>query len=922
VSDRHLSDRNIYSAAAKKLGTNLRNHLVVNLRRVVNKALADVPNDAERVLMLYTLYGWKGGPRKKIKPPKKAKTSSSVAPTAEIAPEPPPLLSAPQLDFIRECRRILGFTDDTEELTERWMDKPANLPRILAFFVHVNRLLDHRGELEDDPLNRGPTCFALLPICKIKRHFVTLDTHSIHGVARDAEIVGPECSSKAFLEHGEAHWASMVNHSKHLPQGGRFTGTIETDGVSVCIHYMRPKRKEAEEEADDGENEEAPKAKAKRAPPRPTPEQLSGSRVVVIDPGRTNIVYAVEVLPEAPPKIYRLTRSQYYQESGVVRGGQQAARWLRGVKEELAQLSAASPKGASLPLFQAFIATYLETCEVRWTEALKTRWAQQSLRLYGGKKRVVAKFFSEIACGDLTRPVVIGYGAAKFAPGGKGELSVPTSGVFKACRERFPTYLVDEFRTTKIHHADDSLLQGLDFIRECRRILGFTDDTDELTERWMDKPANLPRILAFFVHVNRLLEHRGELEDDPLNRSPCFALLPICKIKRHFVTLDTHSIHGVARDAEIVGPQCSSKAFLEHGEAHWASMVKHAKHLPKGGRFTGTIETDGVAVCIHYVRPKVSSEGGVAGEKGAIETEESRAAKKPKSTAAQGEEAEEKVAKKPNSSPPRPTAEQLARCRIVVIDPGRTNIIYAVEVTSSGVKVYRLTRAQYYQESGVARGKQQATSWLRGVKDELAQLSTVSPKGADLPAFLLFVATHLATSEARWEEAMKPRWAQMRLRLYGGKKRVLSRFFNEIARGQGGADSRPVVIAYGAAKFAPGGKGELSVPTSGVFKACQERFPTYLVDEFRTTKIHHVDDSLLQGVGERRWKGDNVKTVRGLLWCGSTNEKKSKFINRDFNGAMNIRRCFVSAERPAILDRSKCQGRLQFVRTGRVIRMK
>ncbi|PNH08379.1 hypothetical protein TSOC_005114 [Tetrabaena socialis] len=343
-----------------------------------------------------------------------------------------------------------------------------------------------------------------------------------------------------------------------------------------------------------------------------------------------------------------------------------------------------------------------------------------------------------------------------------------------------------------------------------------------------------------------------------------------------------------------------------------------------GGRFTGTIETDGVAVCIHYVRPKVSSEGGVAGEKGAIETEESRAAKKPKSTAAQGEEAEaeEKVAKKPNSSPPRPTAEQLARCRIVVIDPGRTNIIYAVEVTSSGVKVYRLTRAQYYQESGVARGKQQATSWLRGVKDELAQLSTVSPKGADLPAFLLFVATHLATSEARWEEAMKPRWAQMRLRLYGGKKRVLSRFFNEIARGQGGADSRPVVIAYGAAKFAPGGKGELSVPTSGVFKACQERFPTYLVDEFRTTKIHHVDDSLLQGVGERRWKGDNVKTVRGLLWCGSTNETKSKFVNRDFNGAMNIRRCFVSAERPAILDRSKCQGRLQFVRTGRVIRMK
>ncbi|PNH00238.1 hypothetical protein TSOC_013956 [Tetrabaena socialis] len=510
VSDRHLSDRNIYSAAAIKLGTNLRNHLVVNLRRVVNKALADVPNDAERVLMLYTLYGWKGGPRKKIKPPKKAKTSSSVAPTAEIAPEPPPLLSAPQLDFIQDCRRILGFTDDTEELTERWMDKPANLPRILAFFVHVNRLLEHRGELEDDPLNRGPTCFTLLPICKIKRHFVTLDTHSIHGVARDAEIVGPECSSKAFLEHGEAHWASMVNHSKHLPQGGRFTGTIETDGVSVCIHYMRPKRKEAEEEADDGGNEEAPKAKSKQ---RPTPEQLSGSRVVVIDPGRTNIVYAVEVPPEAPPKIYRLTRSQYYQESGVVQGSQRAARWLRGVKEELAQLSTASPKGASLPLFQAFIATYLETCEVRWTEALKTRWAQQSLRLYGGKKRVVAKFFSEIARGDAgapARPVVIGYGAAKFAPGGKGELSVPTSGVFKACRERFPTYLVDEFRTTKIHHADDSLLQGVGERRwrggEMKTVRGllWCGSTNETKSKFVNRDFNgAMNIRRCFVSAER-----------------------------------------------------------------------------------------------------------------------------------------------------------------------------------------------------------------------------------------------------------------------------------------------------------------------------------------------------------------------------------------------------------------------------------
>ncbi|PNH02916.1 hypothetical protein TSOC_011071 [Tetrabaena socialis] len=449
----------------------------------------------------------------------------------------------------------------------------------------------------------------------------------------------------------------------------------------------------------------------------------------------------------------------------------------------------------------------------------------------------------------------------------------------------------------------------LDFVRECRRILGFTDDAEELTERWMDKPANLPRILAFFVAVNCLLE--GKLEE-PSQVRP-FAILSICKIKRHFVTLDTHSIHGVARDAEIVGPKCSSQAFLEHGDAHWASMVNHAKHLPKGGRFTGTIETDGVSVCIHYMRPKAKEEEGSG----------FAAPNPPKGHVGVETLAEKsKASRNPKSSPLRPTPEQLSRCRIVVIDPGRTNIIYAVEVTPDGVKIYRLTRAQYYQESGVERGKQQAANWLRGTKEELTKLSAASPKGADLQAFLVFVTTHLETSDARWEEALKPRWAQMHLRLYGGKKRVLAKFFDEIARGDPGAPARPVIIGYGAAKFAPGGKGELSVPTCGVFKACRARFPTHLVDEFRSTKVYHADDSILQGVAERRWKGDRMKTVRGLLWCGSTNETKSKFVNRDFNGAMNIRRCFLSEERPAILDRSKCQGRLQFIRTGRVIRMK
>jgi hypothetical protein len=55
----------------------------------------------------------------------------------------------------------------------------------------------------------------------------------------------------------------------------------------------------------------------------------------------------------------------------------------------------------------------------------------------------------------------------------------------------------------------------------------------------------------------------------------------------------------------------------------------------------------------------------------------------------------------------------------------------------------------------------------------------------------------------------KSRWGAQRLRLYGGKKRVLARFFNEVQADVG--ERKTIVIAYGSSKFAPGGKGELSI---------------------------------------------------------------------------------------------------------------
>ena len=119
---------------------------------------------------------------------------------------------------------------------------------------------------------------------------------------------------------------------------------------------------------------------------------------------------------------------------------------------------------------------------------------------------------------------------------------------------------------------------------------------------------------------------------------------------------------------------------------------------------------------------------------------------------------------------------------------------------------------------------------------------------------------------------------------------------------------KTTVVGFGSAKFAPGGKGEVSVPTNRSYKECCYRFATAPVDEFRTSKIYYKDKStVLQSVKRR----DTNKGVRGLLWCCSTIKKENKFISRDLNAAINILHCLVFPKRPMMLCRSKKNKKLE-----------
>lgn len=432
-------------------------------------------------------------------------------------------------------------------------------------------------------------------------------------------------------------------------------------------------------------------------------------------------------------------------------------------------------------------------------------------------------------------------------------------------------------KTTEI-----SSIQLQAIVKEQRSILNFQSN-EKVGPQWLKSDETRKNTLRQWVFFNRFYE---------ANKFKQFVISPIACIRNKFITIDASVLYGILKELNITDAK-SDKKFLENLEEHWKSVLKIKKLTKhsKSKEFTGTINTDGLSLCTHLKELKGAATNTFGGEK--------------------CEEIifDEKVD------------------RILSCDPGRTNILTIVEKIfgSEAFKSYILTRKQYYSDSGVFEAREKSETWNKGIKDELEALSAVSIKGVDLKSHNDYIETFLRVKDALWEEYSKRRWARQRLELYGGKKRVFAKFFNEIIKN--GDANATIKMFYGSAKFAPGSTNELSVPTSRAFRECLARFVVKLVSEFRTSKIHYETDTVLEGINNKIYKSvnqENTKrsrqkvnskrneTLRGLLWYRSTIQKESKFVDRDINAAKNIYRCGILHERPKILCQDKKAKKLEF----------
>lgn len=381
--------------------------------------------------------------------------------------------------------------------------------------------------------------------------------------------------------------------------------------------------------------------------------------------------------------------------------------------------------------------------------------------------------------------------------------------------------------------------ETIEFINQQKQLLGRIDLDGGITLSWLGTHIN--EILKYYHFILKYME---QFED-----TRKFTLAPITRIKCHHITIDTTVLYNMMANLELINSKkLHINDFMSVRDTQFQSVF-NLKNIPDKGTFSYNIETDGVSCSIHFKVPKKDE--------------------KPISN---------KVLKKND--------------RVIAIDPGRSNLVYGVEkLKDNSYKTYKLTRGEYYTNAGMKTANRKSAKWEKDIHNEELIYRQHSLKTTSETEWDKFIKDYSSVYNTLWDTKLEKKWGRERFRVYCLKRKTLDTFFSSM-----NGDVKPI-IAYGAAKFNPNSKHELSAPTTYVSKCCMKHFSTIFVDEYNTTKICSCCDKPLHPVMKDK------KQIRGLRWCSSTNCRT--LLNRDMNAAKNILRAFIgNNNRPQSLSRN------------------
>ena len=298
----------------------------------------------------------------------------------------------------------------------------------------------------------GGKMYSIAPIISNGRQYVTID-HDVlwpyfyNNCFKKMGIIDEDMKQEDFdkldyQDHLFTIFKSQIGKLKKKENGWRFGRTIETDGYGLVVHFIHETQQKQKKKLKVGDF---------------TYTSLPNDYIVAFDPGMANILYGVT--EERKVSGFKFTRYDYYKKGGIYASKKIHERWNLKIKVLLEEMSKTTFKTPSLQDFMAYVNVCAENHDTLWDNLGHTRRNRNKMATYMSKVKAMDTFLASVKSKDNSRRTVVAYGAARFNCSIKGCVSTPTVAAYKLCRKHYPTYPVDEFRTSRVcHHCDHELI--------------------------------------------------------------------------------------------------------------------------------------------------------------------------------------------------------------------------------------------------------------------------------------------------------------------------------------------------------------------------------------------------------------------------------------------------------------------------------
>ena len=233
------------------------------------------------------------------------------------------------------------------------------------------------------------------------------------------------------------------------------------------------------------------------------------------------------------------------------------------------------------------------------------------------------------------------------------------------------------------------------------------------------------------------------------------------------------------------------------------------------------VDTDGVSISFKYQKQDVKE-------------------RQPKGSKKQKKAKEQKICNSYNAD-----ADTIVKNTLVLgVDPGRTSLVAAVAVVDGFEYRWKYTRSNFYHDAKIFKHNIKTRKWdTMTEKYKEMQALGAEYKTDDCDKLVKYIEWNRRVETEWWEDRLQNKWTRARFGQYIFKRQAVDNFTSELKKDlQVLADRMNIEIAYGhcGPRMKPNGKGELSVPTTGMFKAFRRTFGTantFLTNEFNTTKV-------------------------------------------------------------------------------------